>query len=178
MATYKKGFKKENAEQVLLKVILGVILAVLVFIAIVFIYDSATKWKNYSHYTQINEYAVALNFTDGGDIPLEDYVIYVYQEACEVCVELKDDTLKLVNKIDNNDGDIFLLNTSSVTDSTEEYADFLAAIDEAYDELLSDIYTPSIIVMVDGEVHEYIIGEALLDTLESIEAGTYEPFNN
>ena len=86
--------------------------------------------------------------------------------------------LKLVNEIDKNDGEIFLLSTSGVTDAAEEYDDFLVTVDAAYDELLDDIYTPSIIIIVDGEVHEYIIGVTLLDTLESIEAGTYEPFNN
>ena len=42
MATYSKGYKKQNPELLVLKVIVGVIIAVGILMLIAFIYDKAT----------------------------------------------------------------------------------------------------------------------------------------
>ena len=182
MATYKKGYKKESTEQVLLKVILGIIVAVLVFVGVVFIYDAASKWRNYDNYTHITEYAEITDFTNGEEDPLEDYIVYFYSLSasggCEYCAEIKDDVLKLASKINRGSEDFFLVNTSEMTDASTEYEGFVSELDSVYDQLLESIYTPSIAIFVDGELHEYIVSADLLETLESIEQGTYEPFND
>ncbi len=56
MATYKKGFKKENPETVLLKVIIGIIIVVFLLVGVLFVYDATqgaspaysngTNWKS------------------------------------------------------------------------------------------------------------------------------------
>jgi len=178
MATYKKGFKKQSSEQVLLKVILGVIVSVLILVAIVFIYDVSSKWKNYSNYTEITEYANIIDFTNGEEEPLEDYIVYFYSTNCEYCAEVKEDVLKLGTKINRGTDEFFIVNTAEVTDAAEEYEDFVSELDAVYDELLTNILTPSIAIFVDGELYDYIIGSDVLDALESIQEGTYEPFND
>ena len=172
MATYKKGFKKQNSEQVLLKVIVTIIVSVMIFIGVIFIYDAASKWKDYDHYTTITEYDGIFDYTNGGTEELQDYVVYFYSASCENCIEAKPDVLRAGNKINRGDDTFFIASTDTMTDADTKLAAFLTEID------LSDLVTPLLVVVVDGEFHEVFTGTTdVTAALDSIEAGTYEAFN-
>ncbi len=172
MATYKKGFKKQNSEQVLLKVIVSIIVSVMLFIAIIFIYDAVSRWKDYDSYTNITEYSGIFDYTNGGTEELQDYVVYFYSTSCVNCENAKLDVLKAGNKINKGDDMFFIANADEMTDTDTFLASFLAEID------ITAMQTPLLMVVVDGEFYEVFTGTtSVTDALDSIEAGTYEAFN-
>ncbi|QWC00017.1 hypothetical protein KHQ88_00120 [Mycoplasmatota bacterium] len=174
MATYKKGFKKENPQVTILKTIVAIIVAVGIFILIAFIYDKATEWKDYKSYDHIETYDKVLNNNDG------NYVVYFYNETCAACAEIKEDVLSVMNEV-NKDRDIFYLaNTASiiaqeVEDEEDEYGKEELEADLNVDEIL----TPMMVVVVDGQFEEVIEGRINInDFLEKVENETYAPFND
>jgi len=173
MATYKKGFKKQNAETVLLKVIMGIILSVFALVAVAFIVNTVNQWKEYSYYTSITEYDGIFTYDNGGDTALEDYVVYLYSEGCTNCTAIKTDVLGIGNKL-NKDGDFFFIaNVDNMTDSETNLADFLATINEI------EIGTPMLIVVANGEFNAVYSGSTdVVNILESIQDGTYAAFND
>jgi len=175
MATYKKGFKKQNSETVLLKIIIGIIIGVFVFVGVAFIYDASTQWKNYDYFTTITEYDELLEYTNGEDDVLDNYIVYIYGNSCENCVEIKNDVLKDGNKI-NKDGEMFFIaNVDTMTDSETNLENFLDDIDCPTDEY----GTPMLVVVVDGEFYEYFIGASdVEEAVDSVRSGDYEPFNS
>lgn len=173
MATYSKGYKKQNSETVLLKVIIGVIIAVFVFVAIAFIFDSTTKWKEYDYFTNITEVDGINEYTNGGSEALEDYVVYIYADDCVNCTEIKTDLLKDGKKINKDSEMFFLANTDSMTDLADGLSDFLTLIDE------TELGTPMLLVIADGEVYEAYMGSsAVLENMDLIANGQHEAFND
>ena len=171
MATYKKGFKKQNTEMLLLKTIVAVIVAVILIVAIAFIYDSMTKWRDYSNYDTITKYEDAFAMKDAEGVELSDYVIYVYSDTCEGCQTIKDDLLKIANKFD--DDKFFLMNISKMTGEELEakQADFLEIIER------TSVATPMLVTVNDGNFEELFVGSTtVVQTLASIEENTYAPF--
>ena len=176
MATYKKGFKKQNTEMLLLKTIVVVIVSVILLVAIAFVYNAVTKWQDYKSYDQVENYADVFQMKDDADVELGNYVIYVYSDTCLTCKENKNDILRLGNKLDENV--FFLLNSSTLTTRDTEnntlpaYTSFLETIGK------DQIPTPMLVVVVNGNFEEIHVGPtAVINTLTSIEEGTYEPFN-
>lgn len=172
MATYKKGFHKRDPEKMFLKVIFGVIIAVIFLIGVVWVYDATSKWQEYDYFTTITEYEGIFDYTNGGDEELDDYVIYFYATGCSHCQDAKTDVLKLGSKINKNEELFFLANTDSMSDEETNYQTFL-------DELnITQFGTPTIIVIIDGEVDEIYSGTiTVIETLQTIADGTYENFN-
>ncbi len=171
MATYKKGFKKQNSEQVLLKVIVSIILAVFALVVIVWVYDAATKWQDYDYYTQIAEYDGIFDYTDADEVELEDYVVYFYSDSCVNCQEAKSDVLSLGRKINRGEEQFFLANSDVMSDADDNLEAFLDDIS------LTQMVTPLLIVVIDGEFFEVQTGTtAVINTLESIENGDYADF--
>jgi hypothetical protein len=169
MATYKKGFKKQNSEMLLLKTIVAIILAVVAMVMIAFIYDSVTKWKNYNNYTDIGKYEDVFNLKDEEEQAIGNYVVYVYSDTCEACATIRNDLLRLANRMNKQSEVFFLLNTSKATGESD---DLLETIER------TQILTPMLIVVVDGEFEEVFVSSTnVLNAIESIEKGTYEPFN-
>ncbi len=172
MATYKKGFKKQNAETVLLKVIMGIILSVFALVAVAFIYNAATQWKTYEHYTAITEYDGIFEYTNGGDEALQDYVVYLYSDTCTNCSNIMIDVLRIGNSLNRSEDFFFLANVDNMTDSDTALATFLDTIDE------QELGTPMIIIVVDGEFNAVYTGSTdVVNILESIQDGTYEALN-
>ncbi|MDY0024045.1 MAG: hypothetical protein RBR66_03850 [Candidatus Izemoplasmatales bacterium] len=177
MATYKKGFKKQNPELLLLKTIVAIILAVLVIVGITALYATFTRWQDYKNYENIDYYTEVFDMVDSEDEELQDYVIYVYGVNDETSQNIKLDVLKIGNKID--DEMFFLLNADILTsNSTEqatkdsEKAAFLATLG------IESLIKPMLIIVNDGEYSEKIVGtNNILDTLAQIEEGTFEGFN-
>lgn len=176
MATYKKGFKKQNTEMLLLKTIVVIIVSVILVVAIAFVYDAFTKWQDYKSYDQVESYAEVFQLKDDAEVELGDYVIYVYSDTCISCKENKNDILKLGNKLDENM--FFLLNSSTLTTTDSQnqtlpaYTSFLETINK------TSIPTPMLVVVVNGNFEEIHVGPtAVINTLTSIKEGTYEPFN-
>ncbi|MGD9761018.1 MAG: hypothetical protein AB7U52_01115 [Candidatus Izemoplasmatales bacterium] len=170
MATYKKGFKKQNTEMLLLKTIVAVIVAVILVVLVAFIYDSITKWRDYSNYDTITKYEDAFAMKDADGVELSDYVIYVYSDTCEGCVTIKNDLLKIANKFE--DDKFFLMNISSMTDEDIDAAkvDFQEIIERT-------VSTPMLITVNDGDFEELFVGStAVVETLTLIEQNTYAPF--
>ncbi|XMB71495.1 hypothetical protein RJI07_05105 [Mycoplasmatota bacterium WC30] len=174
MATYKKGFKKQNSETVLLKIIIGIIVAVFTFVIIAFVYDSSTQWKDYSEYTQITEYADIFDYTNGGDEELEDYVIYFYSNDCVNCANVKNDVLRDGSRLNKDSEMFFIANADEMTDGEAEFDAYLDVLDV----VATDYGTPLLLVIVDGEFSEVFIGSSdVVEAIDGIEAGTYAGFN-
>ena len=169
MATYKNGFKKQNTELLLLKTIVAIIVAVILIVAVAFIYDSMTKWRDYNNYEKVENYEDAFSLKDDADQDLSDYVIYVYSDnnTCESCDLIRNDLLKLANRLDENT--FFLLDVNNIDG---EEAAFLDTIER------TAIAKPMLVIVNDGEFYELSVGsEAVLNTMELIEEGNYTPFN-
>jgi len=180
MATYSKGYKKQNPELLVLKVIVGVIIAVGILMLIAFIYDKATDWKDYDSYTHANTYDEVWTMTDDDGNELSNYAVYFYSNNCPTCLEMKEDVLGFANDYNKEAERFFLADAESITarevgeDETAYTEDnFLAGIEE------EEITTPMIVVVTDNEFEEVIIGRVNINNfLDSLEAGSYEPFND
>jgi len=99
---------------------------------------------------------------------ISDYVIYLYSNTCESCDRIKNDVLKIGNKLNRGDDMFFLLNTSNIEGDSNL---LINVID-------SSIVTPMIIIVKNGEYYEKFTGSTLvLSILESIQKSTYEPYN-
>lgn len=173
MATYKKGFKKQTPEQMLLKVIVGIIVTVFLIVLVAFIYDLATPTFEYDDFTHIKKYEEVLTQKDEQSVQLEDYVVYFYYDDCTACSSIKSDALKIVNKLNKDSDFVILANTTEMEDADTYKDTFLEDIAE------TQLLTPTLLVVANGEYHEVQVGaEDVLETLESIKAGTYLPFND
>ncbi|MBN2696771.1 MAG: hypothetical protein JXR38_04450 [Bacilli bacterium] len=172
MATYKKGFKKQTSEQMLLQVIVGIIIAVFAIVAVAFIYDLTVGSREYDDFTHITEYDLVLEQKDADQVPLEDYLVYFYYDDCSACASIKDDALKIVAKLNKDSQTVFLANTTEMTDEDENQDAFL-------DDILEDsLLTPTIVVIADGEFEEAVVGaDEVMELLEQVKDGTYAPFN-
>ncbi|MGE4571174.1 MAG: hypothetical protein AB7E09_00300 [Candidatus Izemoplasmatales bacterium] len=173
MATYTKGYKKQNSQLMLLKIILGVIGAVAILLLAAFIYDKSTDWKDYSSYDHLETYDQVLSQNQ------EDYVVYFYSTNT-TSQDIKEDVLKVLNDLRKEDM------TYLVEYSTETFKQRPVEDDEtAYtrQSLLDDldidsITAPMIVVVANGELEEVILGTVNINKfLISIENDTYAPFN-
>lgn len=169
MATYKKGFKKQNSEMLLLKTIVVIIVSVILIVAVAFIYDSITRWKNYNSYTFVEDYKDAFVMKDDDGNAISDYVIYVYSNTCQNCTNIKSDVLRIGNRLNRGDDMFFLLNVSSVKGDSGA---FLTTIQQ------SQIATPMLVVVSGGTFTEIVTGSSsVVSLLEQIRDGLYLPFN-
>lgn len=169
MATYKKGYKKQNSEMLLLKTIVVIIVSVIVIVAIAFIYDLTTSWNNYNNYDNVADYSEVFDLKDEEEVEIDNYLVYVYSNTCESCASIKRDVLKIADKLNSDSDMFFLVNTSDIEGESD---DFLDTINQ------TQLLTPMLVVVVDGEFEEVFIGSTnVVDAMESIEAGTYGPFN-
>ena len=176
MATYKKGFKKQNAETVLLKVIIGIIISVFAFVALAFIYEASTAWRTYDHYTLVTEYDGIMEYTNGTDTALEDYVVYFYSDTCTNCETAKLDVLRDGNKLNKSSDFFFLANVDTMSDETNNMATFLDTIGMSSSDVTP---TPLLIVVANGEFYgAYSGATSVVDTMDSIADGTFEAFND
>jgi thiol:disulfide interchange protein len=174
MATYKKGFKKQNPQLTLLKTILAIIVTVVVLVMVAFIYDKATDWRDYNSYDHLETYDQVLEQDQ------EDYVVYFYSETCEACQSMKEDILGVLNDVDKDMNNIYLVDVTKITNEV------VGEDEEAYtrDDLLEDldiesITTPSFVVVANGALEEVITGIVNIeDFLDDLDSNTYNPFIN
>jgi thioredoxin-related protein len=174
MATYKKGYKKQNPQLTLLKTILAIIVTVVVLVMVAFIYDKATDWRDYNSYDHLETYDQVLEQDQ------EDYVVYLYSETCEACQSMKEDILKVLNDVDKDTNNIYLVDVTKITEEVvgedeEAYSreDLLADLD------IESITTPSFVVVANGALEEVITGIVNIeDFLEDLDSNTYNPFMN
>ncbi len=169
MATYSHGYKKQSAEQTLLKIIVGIIVAVFVFVAIAFGYSRLTAWQDYKNYTTLTAYGDILDNSGAGD----NYVVYLYNSSnCDTCKEIKNKVLRVGNKL-NKDSETFFLADVSKMDTSDSTAKTTFLSDTSQVELV----TPSIVVVANGQFYQVYSGtDDILNTLDSIKDGTFEPF--
>lgn len=173
MATYKKGFKKTTPEQRLLQVIVGIIITVFAIIAAVFIYDLAGGSRQYDDFTHLTKYETILTQVDDEDVQLQDYVVYFYSNTCVACESVKAKILRLTNRINKDAEIVFLANTTDITDTETKKDWFLDQI------LEPSLYTPSIVVIANGQFEEIVVGaDEVVALLDQINDGTYAPFND
>ncbi len=172
MATYKQGYKKQSAENILLKFIVGIIVTVVVIVGIVFVLQQANKWKEYSEYPAISNYAGIFEYTNGGTEELEDYVIYFYSTNSD-SEDLRNSVLSIGRNLNTDENELFFIaNSDAMLDSDTQLENFLTDIDE------ESLSTPLLVVVADGELYEaYTTDADIVETLESIEEGTFDPFN-
>jgi len=173
MATYAKGFKKQTSELILLKIIVGVIGAVLLIVLAVFLYDLSVSIGSYDDYTHITKYDDILTQVDADSEQLQDYIIYFYNDECENCVAIQKAALRLVARINNDETVVFFVNTAEVTEATAGDRDaFLGDINE------SSLRTPMLVVVNNGTFEEVAVGStAVIDLLTTVKNGDYDPFN-
>jgi hypothetical protein len=169
MATYKKGYKKQNSEMLLLKTIVVIIVSVILIVAVAFIYDLTTSWNNYNNYDSVADYSEVFDLKDEEEVEIDNYLVYVYSNTCESCASIQRDVLKIADKLNSDSEMFFLVNTSDIEGESD---DFLDTINQ------TQLLTPMLVVVVDGEFEEVFIGSTnVVDAMESMEAGTYAPFN-
>jgi len=173
MATYAKGFKKQTSELILLKIIVGIIGAVLLIVLAVFLYDLTVSIGSYDDYTHITKYDDILTQLDEDDEQLQDYIIYFYNDDCINCSAIQKDALRLVARINRNETVVFFVNTTEITEATTGDRDaFLGDINE------SSVRTPMLVVVNDGEFETTAVGSAdVLALLTTVKNGDYDPFN-
>lgn len=172
MATYRKGFKKQTPEQLLLKVIVGIILTVLAIVLVAFIYDQLTVSRSYDDFTKIDAYENIFTQEDDSSVQIPDYLVYFYNDTCISCESIKQDALKLIEKAEKNGSVIFLVDTANMTDDDTFKDLFLTEVDEA------SMRTPMVVSVVDGQYEDKFIGtDDVLQVLNEVESGTYTPFN-
>ncbi len=174
MATYTKGYKKQNPQLTLLKIIIGIFATVALLLLAAFIYDKSTDWKDYTSYDHLDTYDQVLSQDQ------EDYVVYFYSTNT-ISLDIKEDVLKVLNDL-NKDDMVYLVENS--TDTFKEKP----VIDEenAYsrDDLLADldvesITAPMIVVVANGQLEEVIVGTVNINKfLQAIENDTYAAFND
>lgn len=172
MATYKKGFKKQTSEQILLKVIVGIIIAVFMIVILAFLYDLLTVTRTYDDYDKIDTFATILSQEDENGDTLPGYLVYFYSDSCTSCESIQEEALKLVEKAANDGVVIFFVDTANMTDEDTEKDLFLESINE------SSLKTPMIITVVNGELEDKFIGtDDVLSILTDVKNGDYSPFN-
>lgn len=171
MATYKKGYKKESSEQLILKVIVGIILSVVALVLVAFVYDSITDVGEYEDHSILEAYETLLEQKDADLNLIQDYIIYFYSDECVNCANIKYDVLKIVNKLEKNGTKVFFANTADMADDDEYKAEFLEAINK------SSLPTPTLVVVSNGEFYQSYTGtEDVLDVLNQIKVGEFAEF--
>jgi len=173
MATYKKGYKKQNPQMAVLKTIVAIIAVVLILILAVFIYDKTTDWKDYSSYDHLETYDQVLSQDK------DDYVVYFYSETCPACQDIKDNVMDTLNDQDKEYGRVFLVDVDNFDQAvvpTDEQAftkeNLLAALG------IEDITTPLVVVVANGEFEEAITGKVNInDFMDKLDNDSYIPFN-
>ncbi|MCF7924266.1 MAG: hypothetical protein K9L64_04060 [Candidatus Izimaplasma sp.] len=180
MATYSKGYKKQNQQLLLIKVIVGIIVTVGLLMLAALVFDKATDWKDYNSYSHAKTYdeVWAMNDEDGN--PVSNYAVYFYSNTCPTCRDIKEDVLGFANDYNKDSERFFLADINSIT--TKEVAEdetaytkqnFLTEIGE------ESISTPMIVVVTDNQLEEVVLGKINIEEfLEALEQGTYEPFND
>jgi hypothetical protein len=178
MATYAKGFKKTQPDQILLKAIVAMILVVLLAVGAAYIYDLATDIGDYTDFTDqhIKTYDAILTQKDDATVQLQNYIVYFYNETDEDCVDIQKRVLKYAEKINADSEVIFFVNLEDLTatESTDD-DDFLLAIGQGNAWLNK---APMLISVADGVFNaQYTGADAVLAVLEQVDAGEYTPFN-
>jgi len=178
MATYKRGYKKQNTETILLKIIVGIIIAVFGFVAIAMIYDATTEWKNYDNYTLITKYDGITEYKNGGDQALQDYVVYFYSDTCENCKTIKNDALRAGNKLNKDTEQFFLANVDTMDDKDTQMDPFLESVGlTSVANQPNTFGTPALMVVVNGEVYDVYVGAAsVTQALEDLVNGNIDGF--
>ncbi len=175
MATYKKGYKKRNTETILLKIIISIIITVFAFVAVAFVYDTTTQWKDYDNYTTITKYDGILQYKNGGDEPLDDYVVYFYYDTCSNCVKIKNDALNDGHKINKGTEQFFIANIKSMEDEDANMPGFLDSIGLTE----AQFGTPALLVVVDGQFYDIYVGStSVIDALDDIIDGNIPGFDD
>lgn len=172
MAKYKKGYKKRTPEQTLLNIIVGMVLAVVLLVIVAFVYDLATYSGSYDDFTAVSNYENVIGYENEEVTVDDDYLVYFYSDTCDACKEIKNDVLKLGEKINKDSTRMLIANTSSMEDSETYFEQFKLDINE------TNPATPMVVVVTDGEFEEVVIGStSVVELLESVESGEYAPFN-
>ncbi len=177
MATYKKGYKKEKGDKILLKVFVSIFVSVFLIVGIAWVYHSLTAWKDYDHYTALTTYSDISNQTtaDNGN-----YVVYLYDPNNVNCQEIKNKVFHYGRRIQSASDNFFIANTAQIAteaqnnNDTTSLPNFLASIDQSG----TSVLVPSIVVYVDGQFQGfYKETDTILNTLDEINDGTFAPFN-
>jgi len=178
MATYKRGFKKQNTETILLKIIVGIILAVFGFVALALVYDATTEWKSYDSYTLITQYDGITEYTNGGDQALQDYVVYFYSDTCTNCKAIKNDALRAGNKLNKDAEQFFLANVDSMDDKDTNLDSFLDSVGlTSVSNQPNTFGTPALLVVVNGEVYDVYVGStSVTQALDDLVNGNVDGF--
>jgi hypothetical protein len=178
MATYVKGFKKQKSDQILLKIIVGLIAIVIVVVGTAFIYDLATDIGDYTDFTSahITTYDKILTQKDAENAQLQDYIVYLYKADDEDCLAVQKEILTLAGKINEDSKVIFFVDLAAVTSTNPgDDDDFLLAIGR------SSVFlnqAPMVVTVADGVFNNSYIGtNDVLEVVNQVEAGTYTPFN-
>lgn len=170
MAQYAKGYKKVSGETVLLKIIVSIILSVLGIVAVVLVYDLLTPSGSYTDFTALKTYEEVFTQKDENQVPLDNYLIYFYSEACTACASVKTDVLKLADQITKaGNVKIFFVDTATVTGDKDA---LLLVLNQ------STLKTPTLVVVSGGTFYRAYEGSTdVVATLTEIKKETYTPFN-
>lgn len=178
MATYAKGFKKQQPDQLLLKAIVAMIAIVLLAVGAAYIYDLATDIGNYTDFKDqhIATYDAILTQKDDASVQLQNYIVYFYKSDDAECLDIQKKVLQYAEKINKDSEVIFFVDLAAVkATNAEDDDDFLVAIGQGNAWLNK---APMLVSVADGVFNAQYNGtEDVLDVLEQVEAGSYTPFN-
>ncbi|HRX91608.1 MAG TPA: hypothetical protein P5042_02250 [Candidatus Izemoplasmatales bacterium] len=173
MATYRKGFKKITPEQMLLRVIVGIIIVVFLFVAAAYVYDITYGSWEYDNYTHLTLYETMLTQEDEDEEQLQDYIIYFYGDECESCQSIKNKVLRYADKINADSTVMYLVNISDMEDEDDQLSEFLDEIGR------SQLVTPMVVVVANGEFYETVSGsEDVVTLIKQVRDNEYTPFND
>jgi hypothetical protein len=176
MATYAKGFKKEQEHTLLLKVIVGLIILVLVVVGIAYLSDALTNLGDYDDYSDqhITTYGTILTQKDDQAVQLQNYVVYFYNADQDDCIAMQKEVLRIAAKLNKDAEVIFFVDLDAITEDTAASDAFLDAIGKTQTFLG---LSPMLISVADGVFNTAYSDDAtILDVLHQVEAGNYTPF--
>ncbi|HOP57497.1 MAG TPA: hypothetical protein PLH02_01270 [Bacillota bacterium] len=173
MATYRRGFKKTTPEQMLLRVIVGIIAVVFVFVIAAYLYASTYGSWEYENYTHLTAYETLLTQEDENEDQLQDYVLYFYGSGCESCLDIKNKVMRYTDKINSDSTMVYFVDIENMDDEDEYLDTFLDDISK------STLTTPMLVVVANGDFYEWVSGtDDVVNLLKQIKDGEYEPFND
>ncbi|MDD3123257.1 MAG: hypothetical protein PHC62_07090 [Candidatus Izemoplasmatales bacterium] len=172
MATYRKGFKKQTSDQLLLKLIFGIVVSVVLIVVVALLYNLVFTSRSYDDFDQLTTYSTVYTQKDAAAVQIPDYLVYFYNETNTTCQSIKDDVLKLAAEAKKNGTVIFFVNTANTTDDDTELDSFILGLD------LSSMKIPMLVVVKDGTYYEkFINSDSVINAFTEVKNLEYTPFN-
>ncbi|MCK5761518.1 MAG: thioredoxin family protein [Candidatus Izimaplasma sp.] len=152
MAEYKRGFKRQGNDRFTSYIFIGFVIAFFVLIVSIILFNVFNKELDYSSFDYIEDYQEITT------MPEDEYLVYFYSEGCGHCQQIKYDVLEFAD--DNNENiKVYFLD---------------AGIASGYNNISGMNGTPSVLLIVDGQLIDLVAGDtSILSLFDQVNGGTY-----